>query len=178
MQHVEQLQRTKLDASATLLWALATGGGGVGGGGGGGTAGGDAANEAPSTEALLARYFADGELEEEGWSAPFRRRTLPPSLRGDVLDFVATHATDVGKAGVQLTGRAVARILHRLPSPSFPKHDWEKNKFWGMHRDVDFDLLRRLADEHLETWRRKLRQHSLVVNRNKVKQKRARERDS
>ena len=178
MQHVEQLQRTKLDASATLLWALATGGG-VGVGDCVGTAGGgDAANEAPSTDALLARYFADGELEEEGWSAPFRRRTLPPSLRGDVLDFVATHATDVGKAGVQLTGRAVARILHRLPSPSFPKHDWEKNKFWGMHRDVDFDVLRRLADEHLETWRRKLRQHSLVVNRNKAKHKRARERDS
>ena len=90
---------------------------------------------------------------------------------------MATHAADVGKAGVTLTGRAVARILHRLPSPSFPKHDWEKNKFWGMHRDVDFDVLRRLADEHLETVRRRLRQHSMVVNRNKAKQKAKRARD-
>ena len=160
MQHVEQLARTKLDACATLLWALAEAGASA------------SASAAPSSDALLARYFEDGALDEEGWAAPFRRRALPLTLRGDVLEFVATHAAESGKAGVALTGRAVARILHRLHSPSFPKKDWEKNKFWGMHRDVDFDVLRRLADEHLETWSRKLRQHSMAVNLKHNKAKR------
>ena len=54
-----------------------------------------------------------------------------------------------------LSGRAVARILHRLPSPAFPKKAWEKTRFWGLHRDVDFGLLRRIADEALETARRR-----------------------
>ena len=31
----------------------------------------------------------------------------------------------------------------------------ERNRFWGLHRDVDFDELRRLADELLETVRRR-----------------------
>ena len=103
---------------------------------------------------------------------PFKLRGNPYTLRGDVLDFVSTYGDELGKSGAPLTGRAVARILHRLPSPSFTKKDWEKNRFWGLHREVDFEVLQRLADEQIETARRR----SLVARaKQQPARKRARE---
>ena len=105
---------------------------------------------------MLEKYFLqdDATLQDGAWRLPFAAFSTPATLRGDVHDFVATHSSDLGKSGAVLSGRAIARILHRIPSPSFPRKDWDKNRFWGMHRDVDFDTLRRLADEQLETVRR------------------------
>ena len=192
MERAECLATTKLAASAVLMWTLAAGGGGVVGGqdddeGGvhrspGGSSGsvadggvGQAAEETDgavsglggvaATARVLRRYFLEDGYDDEEWKLPFQPRAAPFTLRSDVLDFVATHAADVGKAGVALTGRAVARIFHRIPSPSFPKKDWEKNRFWGMHRDVNFDVLRHLADEQLETARRRAMATSQPVRR-------------
>ena len=74
-------------------------------------------------ETLLHKYFLDEcDLEKAGWAAPFRTKPLPPTLRGDVLDFVSTHfaesntAAKQGQAQAPLTGRAIARILlHIIP---------------------------------------------------------------
>ena len=107
-------------------------------------------------------YFGDDGLDADVWSPPFRSRSVPCTLRGDVLDFVATHAAEAAKTaksgGAALTGRAIARILHRLHSPAFPKKEWERNRLWGLHREVEFKLLRQVADEQLETWRRRMQQ--------------------
>ena len=111
---------------------------------------------APRTQPRLVRLLA------AGWAAPFRAKATPFTLRADVLDFVSTHFGDEhagrAKPAAPLTGRAVARILHRLPSPAFPKKEWDGTRFWGLHRDVDFGLLRRIADEALETARRRAMQ--------------------
>jgi hypothetical protein len=119
-------------------------------------------------DTLLQKYCLDEcDLEKAGWAAPFRSRPLPSTLRGDVLDFVASHFADdntaakAAKAAAPLTGRAIARILHRLHSPAFPKKQWDKTRFWGLHREVDFDVLRAVADEQLETARRRaMQQHA------------------
>lgn len=119
--------------------------------GGGGSIGGNLVSSGGS-------IVGSGRVANGGrlWAvAPFKPRPTPFTLRSDVLDFVATHLDDTGRSRAPLTGRAVARIFHRLPSPSFPKKDWEKNRFWGMHREVDFEVLRRLADENIETMRRR-----------------------
>lgn len=152
MDAIEELATNKLKAAAALLWALASRGNPPS------TAAfheGGPAFAPPPVDELLQKYFLDQDsLQDPMWAVPFSARTNPATLKGDVHTFVATHGSGAGKSGVPLSGRAVARILHRLPSPSFPKKDWEHNRFWGMHRDVDFDVLRRLADDRLETVRR------------------------
>ena len=48
----------------------------------------------------------------------------------------------------------MARVFHRLASPAFKWADWKDNRYWGKHADVDFEAVRRMADEVLETVRR------------------------
>lgn len=52
-------------------------------------------------------------------------------------------------AGVRLTARAAARILHGVGSPSFPATAWSRNPFWGRHAAVPFDDVKRMAHEEL-----------------------------
>ena len=51
-------------------------------------------------------------------------------------------------------GRAVARIFHKVASPAFPSKEWRNNRYWGKHPNVDFEVLRQMAGETLETVRR------------------------
>ena len=189
--HIEQLRTTKLNASASLLWTLANGGvrgsatdgatcgahGGAAGGANGGVGLSLAAAPPPSMQTLLHKYFVDEcDLEAAGWAAPFRRKPTPFTVRADVLDFVSTHFANeeqrkkAANDPAPLTGRAIARILHRLASPAFPKKDWEKTRFWGLHRQVDFGLLRRVADEQLETARRRAMQQQVPAHRKRARQ--------
>lgn len=46
-------------------------------------------------------------------------------------------------------GRAIARVFHGLSSPAFSVTDWISNKFWGRHKEVDFNDLMKLATEEL-----------------------------
>lgn len=110
-----------------------------------GIAHGDGAARArpPLMETLLHKYFLEEvDLEGAGWAAPFRSRALPFTLRSDILDFVSTHFAEANTSKraaadpAPLTGRAVARILHRIHSPAFPKKQWLKTRFWGLHREV------------------------------------------
>jgi ATP-dependent DNA helicase Q4 len=52
-------------------------------------------------------------------------------------------------AGVRLTARAAARILHGVGSPSFPATAWSRNPFWGRHAAVPFDDVKRIAHDEL-----------------------------
>ena len=160
LQQIEQLQRHKLDAIAALLWQLSAEGGGGGGGG--------AAALPAGVERLLSRYLEDGTGEER-WVPPVAREAEPERLRADLLDFARSQLSSqvkskaAGGAGTKpgttaasksLSGRAVARIFHKLASPAFSSKEWKNNRYWGKHPNVDFEVLRQMAGETLETVRR------------------------
>lgn len=50
-------------------------------------------------------------------------------------------------------GRAIARIFHGLSSPGFPVTDWISNKFWGRHKEVDFNDMMKMATEELISYK-------------------------
>ena len=143
---IERLQRTKLDAAGALLWHLAR-------------------SPADGCQLMLDRYFADELDERDGlrWAPPVGRKAPPVTLRGDVHDFVSRHIIPPAVGGrkakvgsrAPLTGRAVARILHGIQSPAFTWKEWHADRSWGTCREVDFEELRQLAEEVLETARRR-----------------------
>ena len=125
MAEVEELQRTKLAAAATVLWALADDGKADGGGGasdadGGATPGGGLPTRVAS---LLTTYFEDATGGTQ-WAAPLER-LVPPTLRGDVFDFcqqqLAQQRTMAAKPKHEINDRVVARLLHGLTSARFPR---------------------------------------------------------
>ena len=106
---------------------------------------------------------------EERWVPPVAREAEPERLRADLLDFARSQLSSqvkskaAGGAGTKpgttaasksLSGRAVARIFHKLASPAFSSKEWKNNRYWGKHPNVDFEVLRQMAGETLETVRR------------------------
>ena len=100
---------------------------------------------------------------------PVAHEAEPERLRADLLDFARSQLSSQvmskaaggggGKPGISaasrsLSGRAVARIFHRMASPAFPSKAWKSNRYWGKHPNVDFEVLRQMAGETLETVRR------------------------
>jgi hypothetical protein len=53
------------------------------------------------------------------------------------------------EAGQRLTARAVARVLQGRDSPAFPRNIWSKCPGWSRAVHVDFETLRRLAQDAL-----------------------------
>ncbi|CAA7396392.1 unnamed protein product [Spirodela intermedia] len=83
-------------------------------------------------------YFARGgglsqdpPLTMETKSSPF--------LRADIKVFLQSNPH------VKFTPRAVARIMHGIPSPAFPYATWSNTHFWGRHSQVDFPAVMRAA---------------------------------
>ena len=122
MAEVEELQRTKLAAAATVLWALADDGKADGGGraltdadGGEGFVGRRSATRVAS---LLTTYFEDATGGTQ-WAAPLER-LVPPTLRGDVFDFcqqqLAQQRRWPPRPKHEINDRVVARLLHGLTS--------------------------------------------------------------
>ena len=52
--------------------------------------------------------------------------------------------------GCNLTGRAVARILHGVASPAFPTPQWNKCGFWQQYTNVDFAQIAAAAQHELD----------------------------
>ena len=73
----------------------------------------------------------------------------PRDLVRDVRELL-THRTG-GKAGGAgcMSARAVARVLHGLGSPAFPAQEWRRNALWERHAEVDFAVVKRIAEEEL-----------------------------
>ena len=55
--------------------------------------------------------------------------------------------------GCTLTGRAIARILHGVASPTFPTAQWSKCGFWQQYTNIDFAQVSVLG-EHAASIRR------------------------
>ena len=71
------------------------------------------------------------------------------SVRADIVAFIQTHAHEH-----VLTGRAIARVLHGIDSPCFPAEVWgRQRRFWRAHLPVDFNIVRKLADRELVSFR-------------------------
>ena len=43
-------------------------------------------------------------------------------------------AASCGAGRAKLSGRAVARIFHKLASPAYKREEWHKNRYWGGRR--------------------------------------------
>lgn len=54
--------------------------------------------------------------------------------------------------GAQMTGRAIARILHGLQSSAFPAAQWKKCGYWARYVDVDFDAVLAIAEAEVGAW--------------------------
>lgn len=52
--------------------------------------------------------------------------------------------------GVNLTARAVTRILHGIASPAYPSDQWHKCGFWQRFTNLDFAEIMQLALTILE----------------------------
>ena len=79
-------------------------------------------------------------------------------LRGDLFEFVSSHLemqAGAKRKGKALTGRAAARVMHGLQSPAFPWKEWHGHRCWGQHKATDFERVRELAEECIETARRR-----------------------
>jgi ATP-dependent DNA helicase Q4 len=48
--------------------------------------------------------------------------------------------------GAPASGLALARILHGLHSPAFPRDQWGRCGFWGRYADVDFGQVLEVAE--------------------------------
>ncbi|KNC48409.1 helicase [Thecamonas trahens ATCC 50062] len=86
-----------------------------------------ASRQKPSTNAgvLLPRL----QLEQRKDSA---------HVRADIKVFLRTLDGPI-------SARAVARILHGIPSPAYPVYEWSNNHFWGRHINVEFSELMKAA---------------------------------
>jgi hypothetical protein len=148
MHQIDELQLAKLDACASLLWSLASG---------------------QPTGPKLASYFGPGCAEVSSWPLPLTLSTPiggDGRLRGDLINLVAAQlaaAPKPGKIQPKLSGRTIARIMHGLSSPAFTWKEHHRSQYWGMHSAVAFDKIKRMADEVLETARRRQRQEQLLA---------------
>ncbi|KAK1271920.1 ATP-dependent DNA helicase Q-like 5 [Acorus gramineus] len=62
-----------------------------------------------------------------------------PFLRADIKVFLQSNAH------AKFTPRAVARIMHGIPSPAFPSAMWSKCHFWGRYTQIDFPVVMEAA---------------------------------
>lgn len=69
-----------------------------------------------------------------------------PFLQADIKVFLQSNSH------VKFTPRAVARIMHGIPSPAFPSSTWSKCHFWGRYSQIDFPVVMEAATVELMTF--------------------------
>ncbi|XP_065873230.1 ATP-dependent DNA helicase Q-like 5 [Euphorbia lathyris] len=66
-----------------------------------------------------------------------------PFLRADIKVFVQSNSH------AKFTPRAIARIMHGIPSPAYPSSTWSKTHFWGRYTQTDFQVVMEAAKAEL-----------------------------
>ncbi|KAG0489297.1 hypothetical protein HPP92_008108 [Vanilla planifolia] len=91
----------------------------------------------PCIRKRISEYFC----RDLNTKSEFSFRTLQNSqfLRSDIKVFLQCNLH------TKFTPRAVARILHGIPSPAFPSATWSKCHFWGRYYEVDFPTVMKAA---------------------------------
>ncbi|XP_038986815.1 ATP-dependent DNA helicase Q-like 5 isoform X2 [Phoenix dactylifera] len=72
-----------------------------------------------------------------------------PFLHADIKVFLQSNSY------AKFTPRAVARIMHGIPSPAFPSATWSKSHFWGRYMEFDFPVVMEAAKMELLNFARK-----------------------
>ncbi|KAK9108420.1 hypothetical protein Syun_024431 [Stephania yunnanensis] len=96
------------------------------------------------TQCLQSRildYFG----RDDGDNCDFTNKTgqSSPFLRADIKVFLQSNSH------VKFTPRAVARIMHGIPSPAFPSSTWFNTHFWGRYSQIDFPIVMEAATAEL-----------------------------
>ncbi|MQM09232.1 hypothetical protein Taro_042103, partial [Colocasia esculenta] len=97
-------------------------------------------------------YFGKGNNACEH-AFPTKGGDNSPFLRADIKVRCYATSYDVNLRNsnlhVKFTPRAVARIMHGIPSPAFPSAAWSKSHFWGRYSQVDFPVVMKAATVEL-----------------------------
>ncbi|XP_078172709.1 DEAD/DEAH box RNA helicase family protein isoform X1 [Carex rostrata] len=77
-----------------------------------------------------------------------------PFLHADMKSFLKNNSS------VKLTPRALARIMHGIPSPAFPSSTWARNYLWGRYVEIDFQVVLEAAKIELMNFIKKSTEQS------------------
>ncbi|KAJ0976977.1 hypothetical protein J5N97_012451 [Dioscorea zingiberensis] len=85
--------------------------------------------------------FSNDVCTKMGQSSPF--------LHADIKVFLQSNSH------VKFTPRAIARIMHGIPSPAFPSSTWSKCHFWERYSKIDFAVVMKAATLELMNFDKK-----------------------
>ncbi|KAG8640021.1 ATP-dependent DNA helicase Q-like 5 isoform X3 [Manihot esculenta] len=87
---------------------------------------------------ILDYFREDGQCDI---SNPMHKSS--PFLRADIKVFLQSNSQ------AKFTPRAIARIMHGIPSPAYPSTTWSKTHFWGRYTQIDFQVVMEAAKAEL-----------------------------
>ncbi|XP_020246130.1 ATP-dependent DNA helicase Q-like 5 [Asparagus officinalis] len=90
----------------------------------------------------IRRNISDYFSRDDNASCNNLSSRLPKSsrfMRADIKVFLQSNSH------AKFTPRAVARIMHGIPSPAFPSTVWSKCHFWGRYMEIDFPIVMEAA---------------------------------
>nr|XP_010912885.3 ATP-dependent DNA helicase Q-like 5 [Elaeis guineensis] len=93
-------------------------------------------------------YFSGRHHTFNDYSSMKMKRSSP-FLRADIKVFLQSNSY------AKFTPRAVARIMHGIPSPAFLAATWSKSHFWGRYMEIDFPVVMEAAKMELLNFARK-----------------------
>ncbi|XP_074317118.1 ATP-dependent DNA helicase Q-like 5 [Silene latifolia] len=105
----------------------------------------DGAQHTPCLQRRIQNYFS----EEDHTDLSTMMNQNSRFLQADIKVFLQRNSS------AKLTPRAVARIMHGIPSPAYPSATWSKTHFWGRYTNVDFRVIMEAAKAELMNFARK-----------------------
>ncbi|KAL5717723.1 DNA helicase [Ranunculus cassubicifolius] len=90
----------------------------------------------------ISHYFSRDE-NESPCDVPYTMEKNSRFLRTDIKVFLKSNSH------AKFTPRAVARIMHGIPSPAYPNTIWSKTHFWGRYLQIDFPTVMEAATAEL-----------------------------
>ncbi|KAL6193154.1 hypothetical protein ACLB2K_034238 [Fragaria x ananassa] len=86
---------------------------------------------------------------EDDFNVPNNMGKSSPFLQADIKVFLKSNSQ------AKYTPRAVARIMHGIPSPAYTSAFWSKTHFWGRYTHIDFQAVMEAAKAELINFVRK-----------------------
>ncbi|PRQ39982.1 putative DNA helicase [Rosa chinensis] len=92
----------------------------------------------------ILEYFSEDNVD-----VPNKMGKSSPFLQADIKVFLRSNSQ------AKFTPRAVARIMHGIPSPAYASAFWSKTHFWGRYTHIDFQVVMEAAKAELINFVRK-----------------------
>ncbi|KAF9602922.1 hypothetical protein IFM89_032804 [Coptis chinensis] len=93
-------------------------------------------------QSRISDYFSRDNTDSHGGYQNAMGRSSP-FLRADIKVFLQSNSH------AKFTPRAIARIMHGIPSPAYPSSVWSKTHFWGRYSKIDFPAVMEAASAEL-----------------------------